>query len=175
MPRNCDSLQTSSEEMVAINQVGFGTVGRQWPGIEPPRISEERGLAWIHNIRFASEQVLWVAISRGTVRIEIAVESVTSLVGVGSRFAPRKPSPGRPSVGRLVFLQLRRGTLRCRRTDPYFVDGRISTLESEHPEIRPVVVVHRLAFVGEIHPVGQPKLFQVVDAGDGLRLAPGPT
>src|SRR6266566_16352 len=158
MPRNRDLRQTSSRELVAIKQVRGGTVGYCRPGIQPQRISEERGLCWIRNIRFAPEPVLWVAIR--TVRIEIAVESVASLV-IGLS-AYHYPSPPQGSIRRAIPRQLRRGTLRCGRTDPHFVDGRISPLESQHPEIRPVVVVYRRAFVREIHPVCQPKLFHVV-------------
>src|SRR6266480_2024949 len=133
MPRNRDFRQATSGELVAIQQVRGGTVGRYRPGIEPQSISEERSLGWINNIRFVFEPILWVA--KRTVRIEIAVERVASLV-VGL-FACHKPGTPHGSVWRGIFRQLRRGTLRCSRTDPYFVDGCISRFESQHPDVWP--------------------------------------
>src|SRR6266404_5916639 len=129
MPRNGDSRQASAREFVAIKKVPGGTVDRQRPGINPDGVREIWGLGRIINIRFAREKVLLRAVR--TVCIEIAIESVASLV-VGP-VACDQPGPRYPPLRRGVLLQLGWGAFRRRRTGPHFVDRRITDLEPEHP------------------------------------------
>ena len=155
MAGNGDSIHSTIPTIATVVQVRISLLIGKGPSVDPGGIGEKGRSRWLCNAGICLKHQF--VFSVWALRVHITVDCITPLkVCFLIRDRPRLVGPApTPSHGQFW------AKLRSCRANSNSIDSLIPAHQPLHPKIGPRIVIDRLAFILNVHEVGQAYLLEV--------------